>query len=242
MEGFIDVHSHILPGIDDGASDMEETQEMLKIACSEGIREIIATPHFFSPHRHASPEKIARVLAQVQDKLEEWAIPIKLYAGNEIFYRTGIPDLLEAGGVLTLAGSRYVLVEFDPPVEYTYLRDGIIKLMSYDYLPIIAHAERYDCFFQERKRLHRIKEHGALLQVNGETLLGSFMDEMSQRGKYMVKQDLVDFLATDAHGSMGRSPRLQKSAAYLYKKLGREKAEKILFENPQAVIQNQPID
>ena len=101
--------------------------------------------------------------------------------------------------------------------------------MSYDYLPIIAHAERYDCFFQERKRLHRIKEHGALLQVNGETLLGSFMDEMSQRGKYMVKQDLVDFLATDAHGSMGRSPRLQKSAAYLYKKLGREKAEKIIL-------------
>ncbi|MGN0330117.1 MAG: CpsB/CapC family capsule biosynthesis tyrosine phosphatase [Kineothrix sp.] len=242
MEGFIDIHSHILPGIDDGAGDMEETREMLRIAYREGIRDIITTPHFFASRQNASPEAINEVLCRVQKRMEEWKVPIRLYTGNEIFYRSEIADLLEEGRIHTLAGSQYILVEFDPTVEYTYLRDGIIKLASYDYLPIVAHAERYECLFREKRRLRRLKEHGALLQVNGSTLSGSFMSEASKRGRYMVKQELIDFLGTDAHSSRTRSPRIQKSASYLYKKLGKEKAEKILFENPRAVIHNELIE
>lgn len=242
MEGFIDVHNHILPGMDDGAGDMEETRKMLETAYREGIREMIVTPHFFASQKNASPEQIKDVLSQVRKKTEEWGIPIKLYPGNEIFYRSGIEELLEDGQVQTMADSQYVLVEFDPTAEYSYLREGIKKLTSYGYLPIIAHAERYECLFREKKRLQRLREHGAYLQMNGDTLLGGMMNEYTRRGRYMIRSELVDFIGTDAHGSVRRCPRLKKSAAYLYKKLGQEDAERILFENPRAVIRNEIIE
>ena len=166
MDGFIDLHSHILPALDDGARDMKKTREMLQIAYEEGIREIIATPHFFASKKSASVEQIHETISRVQEEMEDWGFSIKLYPGNEIYYRSEVPELLENGKISTMADSQYVLVEFDPMTEYSYLRDGILKLDSYGYIPILAHVERYECLFEKKERLQRVKDHGGLIQVN----------------------------------------------------------------------------
>ena len=238
MDGFIDLHSHILPALDDGARDMKKTREMLQIAYEEGIREIIATPHFFASQKSASVEQIKETIVRVQEEMEDWGFSIKLYPGNEIYYRSEVAELLEEGEIATLADSQYVLVEFDPRTEYSYLRDGILKLDSFGYIPILAHTERYECLFEKKERLQRVKDHGGLIQVNASSFQRGIFDEMGKRARYIMKNGFLDFVGTDAHSTGKRSPRIKETASYLYKKLGREKAEEILFKNSRAVIKN----
>jgi len=241
MEGFIDLHCHILPALDDGAKNMEKTKEMLKIAYEEGIRQIIATPHFFASRKSATVEEVQMMVLKVQKEMASKGMKIKLYGGNEIYYRSEIPDLLEDGKVCTLAGSRYVLVEFDPTTEYSYLRDGILKLDSYGYIPILAHAERYECLFEKKERLQRVKDHGGLIQVNASSFQKGMFDEIGKRARYILKKELLDVIGTDAHGSGKRSPKMKETAKYLYKKAGTKRAEKILFKNPRAVLEDKDV-
>lgn len=236
MEGFIDVHCHILPGIDDGAKNMDMTREMLQIAYQEGIREIIATPHFFASKKNMPVEKVKDVFSMVEERLGQWELPIKLYLGNEIFYRREVPSKIEEGKILTLAESHYVLVEFDPGTDYAYLRDGLYHISSYGYLPILAHTERYSCLFQKKERLFDLKEQGVMIQVNGGSFSGGIFDETKKKVKYLLKEDLLDFIGTDAHRDHIRSPKMMQAASYLHNKLGKQKAEQILYENPQAII------
>lgn len=241
MEGFIDLHTHILPGLDDGARNIEESKEMLRQAWKEGIREIIATPHFFGALKSASKEKIEESIFAVEKAMAELGFFIKLYPGNEIYYHSEVEDLVEQGMVNTMAGSHYVLIEFDPMTEYTYLRNGVVNLVSYGYIPILAHAERYECLFKDREKLHGLKEHGVLLQVNSSTITKGLFDEIGKRGRYMMKKGLVDFISSDAHSMGKRSPKLHEAARILVKKMGKENAEKILFANPRAVIKDDRI-
>ena len=241
MGGFIDLHSHILPALDDGAKNMEKTREMLQIAYEEGIRTIIATPHYFASRKSASITRIEDTIREVEEQMQRWGFRIKLFPGNEIYYRSEVPDLLEEGKIATLAGSRYVLVEFDPMTEYSYLRDGILKLDSYGYIPILAHTERYECLWKKKEKLQRVKDHGGLIQVNASSFQGGLFDEMAKRARYLMKNDLLDFIGTDAHSTGKRSPRMKETASYLYKKLGDKKANKILVENPMSVLKGEMI-
>lgn len=241
MEGFTDIHCHILPALDDGARNMDQTKAMLKIAYREGIRRIVATPHFFATRKSATVEEIQEALFRVQENIESWGIRIKLYAGNEIYYRSEVPDLLEEGKAATLAGSRYVLVEFDPMAEYSYLRDGILKLDSYGYIPVIAHTERYECLFEKKERLQRVKDHGGIIQVNASSFQRGMFDEMGKRARYLLKNELVDVVGTDAHGDGDRSPLMKETARYLYKKAGDKRAEEILKTNPRAILEDRDI-
>jgi len=241
MDRFIDMHCHILPALDDGAKDMDMAKEMLQIAYEEGIREMIATPHFFASKKSAPLERIKSTIWEVECQMEKWGFQIKLYPGNEIYYRSEVPDLLEEGKIATLAGSRYVLVEFDPMTEYSYLRDGILKLDSYGYIPILAHTERYECLWKKKEKLQRVKDHGGLIQVNASSFHGGMFDELAKRARYIMKNELLDFVGTDAHSTGKRSPRMKETASYLYKKLGEKKADRILVQNPRAVIDGKTI-
>ena len=238
MNGYTDMHCHILPALDDGAKDMEKTREMLRIAYEEGIRRIIATPHSFASKRSASSETIRKTIIEVEKQMEEWGFYIKIYPGNEIYYRSGVEELLEQSVICTLADSNYVLVEFDPMTEYSYLRDGILKLDSYGYIPILAHVERYECLFEKKERLQRVKDHGGFIQVNASSFQGGMFDEMAKRARYIMKNDLLDFVGTDAHSTGKRSPKIQDTASFLYRKLGKKRAEEILLNKPGKVLNN----
>ena len=215
---------------------MEKTKEMLQIAYEEGIRKIIATPHNYASRKNVSAGTIRQTIARVEEEMERCGFYIKIYPGNEIYYRSGVEELLEEKLICTLADSKYVLVEFDPMTEYSYLRDGILKLDSYGYVPILAHTERYECLFEKKERLQRVKDHGGYIQVNASSFQGGMFDEMAKRARYIMKNDLLDFVGTDAHSTGKRSPNIQDTASYLYRKLGKIRTEEILLKNPEKVL------
>ena len=236
MEGFIDIHSHILPGLDDGAKNLEETREMLQIACQEGIRTIIATPHFFSPEKSASLEKVVETVFHIREKIKEWKLSIDIYPGNEVYYQSETTELLEDGRICSMVGSRYLLVEFHPMVEYTYLRDGLWKLLSCGRYPILAHAERYDCLFGKRERLEELKKQGVYFQVNASSFLGGIFQERTKRAGYLLKKEIVDFVSTDAHSAGHRSPKIRDCYNYICKKAGGERAKQLFFQNAEVIL------
>lgn len=236
MEQLIDIHSHILPGLDDGSGSMEETLEMLFQAEKEGIGIIIATPHYKPMRRSAGREKTVRVLEQVGEAAKKAGLSIRLEAGNELYYSSETLEALKAGEVLTLAGSSYVLTEFSPEEDFDYIRNGIYSLLSGGFRPIVAHTERYRHVFTRRGRAEELVEMGACLQVNATSVTGRFGRNERVRSRELLKQGLVQFVATDAHDGSNRMPLMKECVSFIGKRYGQSYREEIFSHNPQSIL------
>lgn len=233
MIDFIDIHCHILPGLDDGSRDLKQTEEMLKTAYDEGIRKMIATPHNYANHRSASPEKIMEAVSKVNHLAKEKNIGIEVFPGNEIFYRQGVCELLEEGKILTMAGSQYVLVEFYPDTDWHYLRSGVQELQQYGYTVILAHSERYECLYEKDTRMKELVNSGVCIQVNASSFNCSFGDPWRKRSRSLLKKGMISFIGTDAHNNESRAPKMQACAKFLYKRAGSETSERLLYLNAE---------
>lgn len=238
MEGFVDLHCHILPGLDDGSKDIHQTGEMLQFAYEEGIRKIIATPHNYASHKSASPERIMQKVKEVNELAKKEGIDITVYPGNEIFYRSGVAEQLDDGQLLTMAGTRFVLLEFYPDVEWSYFYAGIQELQRYGYYPIIAHCERYDCLYRKKEYLDELTKSGIALQVNASSFLQPFGNEWRKRSRMLLKKGMITYIGTDAHNTKNRLPRIQQCANFLNKRVGADNAERLLIFNAEKYILN----
>lgn len=241
MENIIDIHSHILPGVDDGSDSLETSFRMLEIASENGISQIILTPHNKPAHRNVPPHRIAARMQQLQDELDARQIGIELYPGSELYYRDGLAEELEDGETLTLAGSHYVLTEFSPGAEYEYIRNGIYSLQMHGYRPILAHAERYRNICLKPERAADLEEMGCYIQVNAGSIMGTFGFAARQFTRKLLKQQLVSFIASDAHDTGRRAPYLADCADYVAKKFGEDYRQEILYDNPMCVIRDEYI-
>ena len=240
--GYIDIHTHILPGVDDGAESMAQSIRMAKQAAMEGFSDIILTPHQKADRRCVTYEGTLRRMTLLQEKVDELRIPVRFHPGAELFYRHGMEALLEEGRLHTLADSHYALVEFFPGEEYSYIRDALVRISSYGYLPILAHVERYLSVTSEAGRAQQLKENtGCFFQVNASSLTGDAGFAIKSAGRKIVRQGLADFVATDSHNDTGRSPRISHCAGWLEKKLGKQEAERLLIQNPRAVLEDRPL-
>lgn len=237
--GFIDIHSHILPGVDDGARDTGESLAMLRMAAQEGIRGIILTPHQ-KPQQHCvSVEGLHKRMAALQDMADGEGLGIKLYPGGELFFRHGLAEELREGRLCTLAGSRYVLVEFYPQEQYGYIRDGLYSLLSAGYLPVLAHVERHEEVCRSRERLEELLEMGCYYQVNAGSLTGNHGFLMKRTAWKVIKEEMAHFVGTDAHRAEGtRAARLAGCARMLEKKCGRGYAGQLLYQNARTVLRD----
>ena len=151
----IDIHSHILPGVDDGASSMKESLHMLSMARRQGITDVFATSHYSKAFPNRDPEKLRRLRDELMSRANrpvkgpdgkiKRRQPIRIWTGQEIFYSNSVIRLLEEGKLLTLADSNYVLVEFMPSVPYSEICTAVRNLSRAGYAPVVAHAERYRC-------------------------------------------------------------------------------------------------
>lgn len=240
--GYIDIHSHILPGVDDGSKNLEQSLRMLRKAQQEGIDTMILTPHNKAEHRNISVEGIHRRIADLEKEAEGEQITMKLYPGNEIFYRDGVVELLENGKICTLAESRYVLVEFRPVEEFSYIRRAIYELAGNGYIPILAHVERYMCISSSMDNLKYAIDRGALIQVNAGSISGRSGFKVKQSVKKMLKEHLVHFVATDAHDDIKRNTEIADTARYLCKKYGQDYADALLRDNAARIIRDELIN
>ena len=158
--GYVDIHSHVLPYMDDGSQDMETTMDMLRIAEAEGISDIIVTPHYKSGRFKGDSAQMHKLLESVRERIYEAEMQINLYPGNEIFYRSELEERLETGELSTMNRSSYVLVEFSPMEDFLYIRNAMEDIFSMGYIPILAHLERYQCMHMKQERLRELKNKG----------------------------------------------------------------------------------
>ena len=238
MDSYIDIHSHILPQLDDGAEDFEMSMKMLHIAEQSGICQIIMTPHNKPMHHNASPETIQSVIQKLEKEISGSKMQIRLYAGNEIYYRSDILELLEEGRACTMAGSSYVLVEFNPMDDFEHIRRGLYKVLSGGYRPIIAHIERYRNVCAKEERVEELIEMGCYVQVNAGSIMGQYGLGTKGFAKRLLKEGMVHFVATDAHDLGKRAPYLSDCADYIRKKYGEDYCRKLFCENPLHVARD----
>lgn len=169
---YMDMHTHILPGLDDGSQSMEETINMLRAAYDEGIRVIVATPHFGIRNPGFRLEEAKKVLAEVRRKADEITPGLKLLLGNELYYSDGIAESLERGEAATIGGTSYALVEFSTGDSLNRIYQCVSELTWNGYRPIIAHLERYRCLEGDIDAVRDLISRGAVVQINCR----SFMD------------------------------------------------------------------
>lgn len=236
MEGYIDIHSHILPGIDDGAKNFEMSMEMLRIAEKSGIKSIVLTPHHKPMRRNAGPEGVKELIRRLNDEMRRENMDILLYAGNEFYYSSETVRVLEEKKACTMAGSGYVLVEFGPMDSLDYIRGGLYQILSAGYRPILAHVERYERVCAKVEHVKDLTAMGCYIQVNAGSIMGQFGMGTKQLARKLLKYRVVHFVATDAHDSGRRTPALSECARYLERKHGEEYMEELLRINPMHMI------
>ena len=236
----IDIHSHILPGVDDGAEHPRETARMISIAVKEGVRAVIATSHVEAGMGVEYLEKYARAYNKVRKYIAAHEIPLQLYHGQELFYSDGIVEALKKEEVLTMNGTRYVLVEFPVFESYQYIERALNRLQNAGCWPILAHVERYRSL-RDIKYIKELKKQGAYIQVNASAVMGKAgLSSKLYCGK-LLRKKLVDFIATDAHGSKSRRPLLKECETYVSHKYGDEYCSLIMDDNPCKVLKGERI-
>ncbi len=233
--GYIDMHSHILPGMDDGSRSMGQTLRMLETAVSEGITTMIATPHNM-PGKGCPPGSVVRrKVDELRRTVEQEGIPLEIVAGTEYYYREEVLDILDSEDAVTLGNSDCVLVEFEPLAERNYIRNALRNILGLGYRPVIAHVERYAKLMEDASVLFDMRKNGVLVQVNAMSVTGDNGRQAKKDVKGLLKKRLVDFVATDAHSDGRRAPFMRKCADVLYKKCGAD-ADRLLFGNAEAFL------
>ena len=232
----IDIHTHVLPRIDDGAKDWDVCLEMLRRSSERGVQAVIATPHYIPWKQTSSPERIEELCLEAKKKLlEKHGITMDIYCGNEIYYTIDAIRDLREGKILTLAKSRYILVEFGFQASFQTIRRAVKDFVEAGYIPIIAHMERYECL-RNLAKLQEIKEMGAFLQVNAESVRGGLFQAEKRWAKRCLKQELVDFFASDMHDLSTRTPIREKELQWILKKMKAEYQEDLLYSNAWRII------
>lgn len=237
---YIDIHSHILPHLDDGARDMDTCLGMLRIAAAEGISDIVVTPHYRSGRFRGDRRQTDKVLAEVRAAMEEEGIHINLYPGCEIYYRSELEEKLESGQLSTMNDTEYVLVEFSPMEDFMYIRSAMDELFSIGYTPILAHVERVQCIEKKIEYARELKKMGCELQVNASSIMGDTGFWCKRFVHKLLKEELVDYIGTDAHNTDVRKPAIKKCAELLYKKYDRAYADAVLYKNAAKRLLRRP--
>lgn len=231
----IDIHCHVLPDLDDGARTMHESMEMISLAIREGIQEMIVTPHYEAGMDETYREKYQDVFYRISQYIEEKNLPVKLYPGNEIFYSENVVSYLDEKTAFTMNETPYVLVEFPIQIGFQSLQRAVANLLYAGYWPILAHIERYEAL-KNIQNVMELVDMGAYMQVNASVVAGNRGWLLQRYCLKLMKKGLIHVVATDAHGSEHRVPRIKDAVRYMNKKLGKEYSTLVLEENPTKII------
>ena len=233
----VDIHSHILPGLDDGSKSLEESIAMVETAKQSGTTDIVATPHANSQYTF-DPQKIAEHASALTA-----AVPgIKIHTGCDFHLSfENIQDALQDPSKYTINHKQYLLVEFPDMVTFTTTPQIFAELRSRGMVPIVTHPER-NLFLQERtKDLEAWVREGCYVQITALSFLGTFGKKARDSANDMMKHGLVHFVASDAHDLSYRTTSLKEAFDYVADRFGRDRAEQVFIYNPRAVIEGDEI-
>lgn len=238
----VDIHCHILPGIDDGASDMAEAIQMARMAYDSGVTDIAVTPHFRGERESLDLIPVIKDKAsELQSALSEEGIDIRIHQGAEILCVSETPYLAEAGLLPTLGDSKYVLLEFYFDESLYFMNECLWAISEAGYTPIIAHPERYDAVQRDSRTLIRWFREGYILQLNKGSILGSLGRGAELVADFMLDNGLAHIIASDAHSAERRTPDMKGLRRYLSENIDGEYAKIILRDNPRRILKGKDV-
>jgi len=227
----IDIHTHLLHGVDDGSYSIETSVEMAKKLQTEGVTDAIVTPHFRGGYT-ANREILQVQLNALKSELKKQGVPLNLYLGQEFYVTKDYKSQIREGVAIPLNDKKYILCEFDYQKDND-IADIVYEIKAMGYKPIVAHLERYS--YADLDLAFDIKSCGGYIQINADSVLDPIDGKQKKLIKKLFKEDLVDFVASDFHEF--REPLMQKAYQYVEKKFGGERAKKVFIENAKEIIE-----
>lgn len=235
------MHSHILFGVDDGACTIDDSIKLINEEIAKGVDQIILTPHFNNHIKHDT-NKIYSNYISLKNLVEQENLNVRLYLGNEIFLDSNFYEVLDSGEFYTLASSDYVLIEFSLIDLPDNIAEICYEIRLKGYIPVIAHVERYSNLYNNSELLKEILNEGALLQVNASTIINMESNESYKFANYLLKHELISFVASDVHNIDSRAFYLDEAFKVVRKTCSEAYAEKIFKLNQQKIISNEYFD
>lgn len=231
----IDIHSHILPGVDDGARTLAESVEVVKGLAAQGVTGIIATPHYIDETIYTVQRAENQILIEeLRRKLLEAGVGVNLYLGNEIYISPKLKELLRSGVVSPLAGSNYLLVELPMSGWFPGVLDILKDLKRWGYQVILAHPERYTSMQEDFGVVQQIWEAGILLQCNLGSFTGRYGRQAQKTAEKLAKKQMIFALGSDAHRNHGE--QVLAAVEKLRKYFNESELRKLLVENPGEIV------
>ncbi|MFO7981722.1 MAG: CpsB/CapC family capsule biosynthesis tyrosine phosphatase [Candidatus Aminicenantes bacterium] len=239
----IDIHSHILPGVDDGAKDMKTALEMARIAVGDGIKKMIATPHLFrGSYSIGGLSQIKKAKQKFIQALKENDIPLEILSGAEVHISHNLIDEIKAHrSSLALNQSRYMFIEFPSDHVFSGVKDLVFELMTEGTVPIIAHPERNSVFRRNPNFLYELVQMGVLTQVNQGSFNGIYGGRAQEAVFRFLELGYVHFLATDCHNTWVILPKLSGALRKAEEVIGEENARALVWDNPLSVVEDKEL-
>lgn len=239
------MHSHILPGLDDGAADWEQALAMARAAADDGITEMVCTPHWVPGKYDNDAERVLPRFAEFKARLSAEQIPLKVHSGAELRIDTTLLPRLQAGEILTINnGSGYILLELPDESLPSNLEDFFWQLQLGGYRPILSHVERNPIIKDNPRLLFDWVEKGILTQISAASLQPDFPEEVQAFSLFLMEHRLAHMLVTDAHGLRLRRPELSEAFNVVERLIGRETAVRMTSDTPARILRGEqvPID
>lgn len=239
----IDIHAHIIPGLDDGSQDIGTSMLMAEMAADSGVTKIIATPHCNQSGMYENyvSEKLLRYMDRFREEVEREDIGLKIGLGMEIFCSREVPRLLKEKKLLTLNGSRYVLVEFGFRVDSSRMERMLFPIMDAGFVPIIAHPERYFDLQDKPDIIDDWMHEGMGIQINKGSFFGRFGRDAYSFAHTLLRNGLVTCIASDAHGVESRTTDMTDILEFIATEYSEELADLLLVENPGRIFKDKPL-
>jgi protein-tyrosine phosphatase len=226
----IDLHCHILPGIDDGAENAKESVRMAKVAADDGITHIVATPHVRETLH--PPAFLKKYVTKFNEALQKLHVPVEILYGADVYAMLPPKEVLR----YAINNTQYILIEF----PYTHIpanaADIIFNFKLQGLIPIITHPERNPSVIRDPEKLFSLLARNVYVQITGDSLTGNFGHQIQECAFYLLKKGAVHFIASDAHSEIVRGPVLSEAAKVAEKIVGKENARMLVNDNPLAVI------
>lgn len=238
----IDFHSHILPGIDDGSRDIEETYEMIQEAYNAGFRSIISTSHYIDGSYECDKLSRQTMISEIEQGLKDRDLDIKIYLGTEAYVSRDLNLLVKENKIATINNGNYLLFELPLNTKVLFLEDAILNLMSIGVKPIIAHPERYSFVQENPNMLLELIQNGVLFQMNYGSVSGIYGKEIKKTAVKLLKSNMIHFLGSDSHRHHSIYTRMDEFKENIMKVVGEEKFKKLSEENPQKVLNSEEIE
>lgn len=241
MDGLVDIHCHLLPGIDDGAADLEASLAMARMSVEEGVDTIVVTPHQCGAFDFNRGDDIRRRTAELQSELDRHGVPLRVLPGGDVRIDDDLITGLESGDIVSLGDHRrHVLLEL-PHELYLPLEPVLESLERIGVVGVLSHPERNAGILADPGLLRPLVERGCLMQVTAGSFVGGFGSESQRLAERMACDGLIHFVSTDGHGPKRRRPRLRQAMLAVSKLVGEEAARRWCADNPRAVAEGRDV-